>query len=357
MPPDPWKCPAPRHHGGLHPAELRPLGIDPGALLDLSVNVNPYGPCPEVLAAVRAAPVHLYPDPSASAVRTAIAARAGVAPDEVVFGNGAADLLWTLCRVLLAGGEPALAVEPAFSEFGAAAEAAGTRPCGWRARKEDRFAVDLGAVAEAAERAGARVVYLCAPTTPVGAPVPLAGVAALAERLPGAVVILDESFLPLSDRSAEAALRLPGNVARLRSITKEHAIPGVRAGYLLAPAALARAVEASRPAWSTSSAAQAAALAALEAGAFVEESRRRLREDREALAAGLRALGLSPLPSVAPYLVFCVEDAAGLRLRLARRGVLVRDCASFGLAGYVRVAARPAAERARLLAALEQELR
>jgi histidinol-phosphate/aromatic aminotransferase/cobyric acid decarboxylase-like protein len=171
------------------------------------------------------------------------------------------------------------------------------------------------------------------------------------------VVILDESFLSLSDRSDEAALPLPENVVRLRSITKEHAIPGVRAGYLLAPAPLARAVEATRPAWSTSSLAQAAALAALGAGRFVAESRARLRRDREETAAALRALGLAPLPSVAPYLVFHAGDATGLRRRLLGRRILVRDCASFGLAGYVRVAARPAAERARLADALSKELR
>ncbi|HZZ85919.1 MAG TPA: aminotransferase class I/II-fold pyridoxal phosphate-dependent enzyme [Anaeromyxobacteraceae bacterium] len=352
-----WKSPAPRHHGGALAAELDALGLAPEEVLDFSVNVNPYGPCAEVLAAARSAPVHLYPDPTAAAVRRAVAARTGVAPDEVVFGAGAADLLWTLCRVVFAGGAAAFAVEPAFSEFGAAAEAAGARLHGWRARPEDGFAPDLAAAATAAERAGAAGVYLCAPTTPVGAPVPLAGVAALAERLAGTLVILDESFLSLSDQAGESALPLPPNVVRLRSITKEHAIPGLRAGYLLAPAALARAVEASRPAWSTSSAAQAAAIAALGADGFVAACRARLREDREVTAAGLRALGLAPLPSIAPYLVFPAGDAAGLRARLLRRRVLVRDCASFGLSGFLRVAVRPASERERLLEALAQELR
>jgi histidinol-phosphate/aromatic aminotransferase/cobyric acid decarboxylase-like protein len=351
-----WKAPAPRHHGGALAAELESLGLAPGEVLDFSVNVNPYGPCPEVVAAVRSAPVHLYPDPTAVAVRGAVAAETGACPDEVVFGAGAADLLWTLCRVLFAGGGAALAVEPAFSEFAAAAEAAGARTTGWRARAEDGFAPDLEAVAAAAVRVRADAVYLCAPTTPIGALVPLAGVTALAERLAAGIIILDESFLSLSDQAGEAALPLPANVVRLRSITKEHAIPGLRAGYLLAPASLARAVEASRPAWSTSSVAQAAALAALGASSFVTASRERLRDDREATAAGLRALGLAPLPSVAPYLVFHAGDAAGLRARLLRRRVLVRDCASFGLSGFVRVAARPAPERERLLDALGREL-
>ncbi|HTP25161.1 MAG TPA: histidinol-phosphate transaminase [Anaeromyxobacteraceae bacterium] len=345
-----------RVHGGALAGELAAAGIDPREVLDFSVNVNPYGPCPAVVAAIRAAPVHLYPDPKATLVREAIATRSGTPVEGVVFGSGAADLLWTLARVLLANGGRALVVEPAFSEFRAAAVAAGANIWAWRANPEHGLAVDLQAVGHMAACASVDAVYLCAPTTPAGVAVPLAGVAVLASHLPDSLVIVDESFLSLSDQSAEAGLALPRNVARLRSLTKEHAIPGLRAGYLLAPPALARAMEANRPPWSTSSLAQAAALAALDAEGFVATSRQRLREDREATAGHLSALGHPPIPSVAPYLVFRTEDAAGLRRRLLAHRILVRDCDSFGLVGFLRIAARPLAERERLAAALAREL-
>ncbi len=352
-----WRTGGSRVHGGALAGELAALGLDPREVLDFSVNVNPYGPCPAVVEAIRAAPVNVYPDPAATAVREAIAARTGARVETVVFGSGAADLLWTIARVLLANGGRALQVEPAFSEFRAAAEATGASVCAWRASPEHGLAVDLAAVADAARRADAEVISLCAPTTPAGVPVPLAAIADLARRLPETIVLLDESFLSLSDQSAEAGLPMPSNVVRVRSMTKEHAIPGLRAGYLLAPPALARAVEESRPAWSTSSVAQAAATAALAADEFVATSRERLRQDREAIAADLAALGVTAIPSVAPYLVFQAGDAAGLRRKLLTHRILVRDCASFGLPGFVRVAARPAPERVRLTAALERELR
>ncbi len=352
-----WRTAAPRLHGGALAGELATLGIDPRDVLDFSVNVNPYGPCPAVVEAIRTAPVHLYPDPAATAVREAIAACTGAPMERIVFGSGAADLLWTLARVLLANGGRALVVEPAFSEFRAAAEAAGASLCAWKASPERGLAVDLAAVASAAQRAGADVIYLCVPTTPAGVLVPLAAVTEFARSLPETVVLLDESFLSLSDQSTEAGLPMPLNVVRVRSMTKEHAIPGLRAGYLLAPPALAGAVEASRAAWSTSSVAQAAATAALSADEFVTTSRERLRQDRKATAAALAALGLTAIPSVAPYLVFQAGDAAGLRRKLLTHRILVRDCASFGLPGFVRVAARPACERVRLIAALEKELR
>ncbi|MFI4936861.1 MAG: hypothetical protein ACHP7N_19835, partial [Caulobacterales bacterium] len=89
-------------------------------LLDLSVNVNPYGPAPAVADAVRNAPLHAYPDPTARAAREALARHDGCSPDAIVLGNGAADLLWTLATVLLDRGDAALAVGPTFSEFAAA---------------------------------------------------------------------------------------------------------------------------------------------------------------------------------------------------------------------------------------------
>ncbi len=352
-----WRSAAARVHGGPVAEELRALGLDAHAILDFSVNVNPYGPSPAVLHAIRTAPVDRYPDSTAAPVRQALAARLEVAAERIVFGSGAAELLWVLARVLLAGGGHAVVVEPAFSEFRAAVLQAGGAVSEWRAHPAHGLTVDLDAVSEAVGRERADAVYLCAPTTPAGIPVPADDVARLASRHEDAIVILDESFLPLSDRHGDALRPLPDNVVRVRSMTKEHAMPGLRAGYLVAPPALAAAVETARPAWSTSSVAQAAAIAAAADGEFVTESRGRLRRDREELAAGLRALGLAPLPSIAPYLAFAAADAVALRRRILARGVLVRDCTSFGLRGWLRVAARPAADRARLLAALEQELR
>jgi histidinol-phosphate/aromatic aminotransferase/cobyric acid decarboxylase-like protein len=354
---DRWRAPAPRIHGGAAAQELAEIGIDATRALDFSVNVNPYGPCRLVVDAIRNADVHLYPDPAATAVREAIAAATGAPVEGVVFGSGATDLLWNLARVLLASGGRALVVEPAFSEFRAAAEALGGHPAAWRACPEDGLRVDLGEVARAARNAAAEVIYLCAPTTPAGIAIRLGEVVELARRLPDATVLLDESFLSLSDQSGESSQPMPDNVVRLRSMTKEHALPGLRVGYALAPAPLARALEANRPAWSTSSVAQAAALAALAADGFVAASREQLRQDRLATAAALAALGVAPIPSVAPYLAFQVPDAAALRRRLLVHGVVVRDCASFGLPGFVRVAARPAHERARLVAALAEALR
>lgn len=347
---------AARVHGGARAAELSSFGLAPEDVLDLSVSVNPYGPAPSVVEAARGAALDRYPDPAATAVREALAARCGRAPAEVLFAHGAAELLWDLARHLAATGRTTLVVEPAFSELRAALAACGGAAVEWRADVARGCAVDLQAVGAAIARSGAGAVYVAAPTSPAGAAVPAAEVARLAGAFPGVTFVLDESFLALSDRWADADVALPPHVIRLRSMTKEHALAGLRLGYLLGPAALVAALDAARPSWATSAPAQAAALAALREDGFVARSRERLRADREATRAGLARLGCAPLPSTAPYLVFHAGDAAALRRRLLGRRVLVRDCASFGLPAFVRVAARPAPERDALLEALAREL-
>jgi histidinol-phosphate/aromatic aminotransferase/cobyric acid decarboxylase-like protein len=346
-----------RVHGGPDPLELRALGLAAGDVIDFSVNVNPYGPVPSVAAAARSADLARYPDPAAAEVRAALAVRWKWDAAGVLFAHGATEILWDLARHLARSGERAVVVEPAFSEFGAALHASGAHAIGWRPPAGPDAPLDPKAVSEALVRSEARACCLATPSSPLGLAVPHDDVETLARAHPGVLFILDESFLALSDDHAGAHRALPLNVARLRSLTKEHAIPGLRVGYLLAEPELVAGLEAARPAWSTSAPAQAAALAAIEEERFVEESRRRLAADREALRDGLARLGLAPWPSIAPYLAFPARDAAALRRRLLARRVLVRDCASFGLPGVIRVAARPASERAVLLAALAEELR
>lgn len=327
------------------------MGIDPETVLDFSSSTNPYGPDPEVAGALHAARVDRYPDPTALRAREALAERCGAPPERIVLGNGAAELLWSLARCLLGPGTPALIAEPTFSEFRSAASCCGALVREWRAKPERGFALELDALSAADTRA----VYLCSPNTPTGTALPASEIADWAARQPSTIV-LDQSFLSLSERWQDAALKLPRNVVAVRSLTKDHGIPGVRLGYLIGSPELCALLERSRPAWSTSALAQAAAIACCRSEEFVKRSRERLLDDRRELALQLAALGIESVPSQTNFLLARVPRVAELRARLlTRHQILVRDCASFGLPGFLRLAARPAAERARLVAALRAE--
>ncbi len=343
-----------RAHGDPHDADLVAMGVDYAQVVDFSVSTNPYGPSADMLDAIRAASVERYPDPTASAARRALGDVLDANPDDIVLGNGAAELLWSLADVLLGDNGRALVVEPTFCEFRAACAARGTPVVEWRATEEHGFAIDLHAVGEKARRAGATVVYLCAPNTPTGFCLPASEIAAWAAAHHGISVILDQSFLTLSDRHADIATPMPSNVVCVRSLTKDHAIPGVRIGYAVASAEVARGIGARRPAWTVSAAAQAAAAAACGLADFVERSRRAVLADRAELSLVLGRAGLHPHTSSTAFVLARVGNARKLQARLlTRHRILVRDCASFGLPGHVRIAARPAADRAALARALE----
>jgi histidinol-phosphate/aromatic aminotransferase/cobyric acid decarboxylase-like protein len=345
-----------RVHGGMSYELLTRLGVASDDLLDLSVNVNPYGPAPAVVAAIRSASFEAYPDPQGAHLKHAIALTSGISPAGIVVGNGAADLLWTLVRTLLVAGDTAMIAEPTFCEFRAACQASRVRLLEWRARSCDHFRFDMEALSQELASHQPRVLYLCNPNSPTGQYVPLDQVRALAERHEDTAIILDEAFLSLSRHYDDAQKALPSNVIRLRSFTKEHTIAGLRLGYLLTTERLARALESHRPAWMINSVAEAAALAALHQEDFVAVSRDKIFRDLECMQAALQQLGLAPLPTTTLYFLLPLPAAGGWRERLLKHRILVRDCASYGLPGYIRLCSRPQADVQRLISALKMEL-
>jgi histidinol-phosphate/aromatic aminotransferase/cobyric acid decarboxylase-like protein len=346
--------PAERVHGGLHSldAEAQALLARAERVADFSVNLNAYGPPEALLAAVRDAALDVYPDPLARAPRRAWADALASTPECIAVGHGAADLFWALARALLAPGQRVLMVEPTFSEFRLAAESCGAHIERLWLREEDGFALPSERFLEAAR--GARAVYLCAPNNPTGSYVGIAQLMPLARALPETTLVLDQSFLALSDHAEDAAQRLPDNVVCVRSLTKDFALAGLRIGLVWAAASLIAQLERMRPTWSTGAPAQAAlAVAAAPAQhAFVAESWRRLAADRDVVTALMRAHGYAPIPSTTAYQLVRVGDAPRFCRRLLAHGVIARDCSSFGLPDHVRLAARPAADVAQLGRAL-----
>jgi histidinol-phosphate/aromatic aminotransferase/cobyric acid decarboxylase-like protein len=340
----------PRIHGGIDVEELERHGLVPEQVCDLSANLNPYGPCEPVLWAAQRAELTRYPDPDARRARAAWARLLDVPMSRLAVGPGAAELLWSAVRALVAPGDRVVIAEPTFSEARLACAASGGRVERRFARAEDGYRIELAELLEHAR--GARLVYLCSPNNPTGQTFGGDELEVFARELAPTLLVLDQSFLSLSERAQELARPLPDNVISVRSLTKDFALPGLRLGLLSARPELVRSIEAARPTWSTS----APALAAIEAAAgqleFVAASYARLRAERQRLRERLRQLGLTALPSDSVFLLVPAPGGAPqTRAGLLRQGVLVRDGSSFGLPEHVRVAVRTARESERLLGA------
>jgi histidinol-phosphate/aromatic aminotransferase/cobyric acid decarboxylase-like protein len=347
---------APRVHGGVDLRELARLGIAAADVLDLSVNVNPFGPHPSVREAAQNAPLGAYPDPSAAAARAALAGAHDLDPARVLIGHGSAELLWA--AVSLARGQgPLLSVTPTFSEPELAARAWGVQHVQLRTEECENFALDVRALDAAIAQHTAAAVYLCQPNNPDGGALPHSALFTLCAAHPRTFFIVDQAFLSLSTRHADQALRLPDNALLVRSLTKDHALPGLRVGYALGSPERIAELAARRPNWMVSAPAQAAIVAACAQPEHVRRAREFLLAGKVALAEGMRGLGVQVVPSLTHYFLARVGDAEALRERLlVRHRVLVRSGRSFGLAGYIRVAGCGESERQRALAALREAL-
>ena len=318
----------------------------PSGALDLAVNVLATTPewLRKELAAVDLA---VYPDPAPALA--AVAQQHGVAVEECLLVNGAAEAFWLVAQAL----RPRLAacVHPSFTAPEAALRAIGV-PVHRVVRDEAAgFALDLGAVPEEAD-----LVVLGRPDNPTGRLETLDVIAGLTR--PGRVVVVDEAFADfLPDAAGLHPAGLPGVVC-VRSMTKLWGLAGLRVGYLLADPTLVSRLAAVRQPWPVN----ALALRATELLSAADDERRA----RAGAVAGARrelVAGLAPLPvqvweSPANFLLLR-SDEPDLRERLLDRGIAVRRGETFpGLdAHYVRVAVHPDPEaRARLLAGLRDAL-
>ncbi len=343
-------------HGGPDYAELSALGLRPEDVLDFSASTNAYGPPPGVREALAACDVTRYPDRGAAPLRQALAEREGVTPDRVLVGNGAAGLIWALALAELRPDDVAFIVGPTFGEYAAASRLARAAIHTWQSDPARDFAPDVTALAQAIAASRPRLIWLCNPNNPTGVYLGKEALSALLPAAPDALWVLDEAYRPFVARPwPSTALIERGNVALLRSLTKDYAMPGVRLGYLLAAPDVVRRCAAAQPPWSVSAAALACGLAALRDGctAHVACTTVALRSEAIHLAARLRGQGWRVIPTAAHFMLIEVGDAAAARADLLREHrIQVRNCASFGLPGFIRVAARLPEENDRLVAAM-----
>ena len=313
----------------------------PPAAVDFSSNANALGPSPMARAALDAADPGDYPDPAYTAVRRALADLHDRDPAEVVVGAGACELIH---RAVRAAGGPVVVGDPTFGEYRYAAQLA----C-----RDVRTAADRRTFVR--HLPGAALAVLCVPSVPVGV-MPAAGrLADLAAHATatGCRLLLDLAYHPLS----QARPAPPVGAWQLWAPNKAHGVTGVRAGYLLAPAADAARLRAA-PSWVLSAHGEAflRCLPDPAAQAWVRDTRATLWRWRDDLVTDLTGLGVPVDVGDATFLLAHVGDGAAVTVRLRDCGIRVRDASSFGAPDAVRLSAQPPPARAALTRALADVL-
>ena len=329
--------------------------------LDFSANVNPYGTPKPVRDAVTAAAKDLaaYPDPYCGTLRAKLAKRLDVAAEDLLCGNGAAELIYQFVQALKPA--QALLCVPSFSDYEAALHVAGSTPVFHLLLREEGFLLSERILDEITPETG--LVMLASPNNPTGRCIDRALLRRILTRCreTGTWLFLDECFYELTDPdkadTLTGELREGDRVFLLRAFTKAYGMAGVRLGYAVCKnRELIRRICAMGQAWNVSSPAQAAGLAALDCVDWPEKARTLTGREKPRLAEALDRLGLTVLPGDANYLFF--SGPPELKKRLLEQGILIRDCSNYrGLtAGDYRIAVRTRKENLQLIAAIREVL-
>jgi histidinol-phosphate aminotransferase len=322
------------------------------ALIKLNTNENPYPPSRRVLDAIAGATegLRLYPDPSAAALRGAIAARTGVAPEEVFVGNGSDEVLAHTFQALLRHDAPLLFPDITYSFYPVYARLYGVTYEAVPLDAAMRVQVD-----DYDRPCGA--VLLPNPNAPTGIALPRDAVAALLAAHRDQVVVIDEAYVDFGAESAVPLVARHDNLLVVQTLSKSRALAGLRVGFAIGQRPLIEALERVKDSFNSyplGCLAIAGAVAAIEDDAWFEATRSRIMASRATLTRGLMALGFEVLPSQANF-VFARHPAHGgaaLASALREQGVLVRHFGKPRITDFLRITVGTDEECGRLLAAM-----
>lgn len=340
-------------HGGLDASELHRYGLSKEQVIDFSSNILPQGPSPKVQFAVHNCDLAAYPDRHCSRLRNAIAAHVDIEADRILVGNGSSELIHLLARTLINPGENVLVIGPTFSEYERASRLAAANLINWRASDVDSFAVDREGIARKLRANSFQVVWLCNPNNPTGQIVEREVILEWIRGNRDTAFVVDESYIEFSSQHEKLSLCTfdEPNLIVLRSMTKSFGMAGVRLGYAVLSESNHRLLCSQRVPWSVGSIAQAAGIAALQDYDYYHRAIAKTIAEKNSLISQLASLGLRSVASQTNYFLLPLPDAHRVRSLLLTKGLVVRDCESFGLPNYVRIAALEADHNRRLVQA------
>lgn len=350
---------------------------------DFSSSINPYGMAEKVHSAIEKSLDFStrYPDPTCRNLRIRLSKKLHIGSlENFLIGNGASELIYAL-TFYIATKYPLSSVYipvPTFLEYKNAAETAGLNVKKYYLKEKNNFNFSHDDVKDFLKNIpdDCSIIYFCNPGNPTGE---LIDSKILSELISGIaeknnkrfacgkekiLVLIDESFLPLTGRTSESYIedaRHRENILVLRSFTKMYAMAGLRLGYMYGDFQILSEIRHFLQPWNVSIPANAAGEAALELNDYVETSLSLIEKERDYLSQKLKQMNFNPIKSDSNYILFSYgkdiqDNDHTLYEMLKKDGILIRDCSNFdGLCqGYYRVAVRTRVENTELIDLLMQ---
>ena len=322
---------------------------------DFSANLNPLGMPESVKNALQKSisEWEKYPDPFCRSLVKKLSERENFPPENIVCGNGAADLIFRIVQTVKP--KKAVVCAPSFSEYSKALIQNECEILHYFLSEKSGFALDEKILEMLDE--SVQMLILCTPNNPTGRTVDSELLRRICEKCEAndIVFLCDECFIDFTENAAHAEQFMNPNVVVLKAFTKIYAMAGLRLGYaFFGDKTLAESVRRNGQFWSVSAPAQTAGEAALDEKNYLEKTLELAKKEREFLTENLRNFGFKVYPSEANFILFYTKIA--LDEMLLSEKILIRNCANFdGLEqGYFRIAVRSHEENSALVSAIER---
>lgn len=327
--------------------------------IDFSANCNPLGTPKGIKQAVIESleRVSEYPQVGYEPLKRAIGAYEGVEAADIICGNGAAELIFSLCRALMP--KKALVMAPTFAEYEQALFSVGCATEHFFLKENQNF--QLTEEFLQALHMDLDAVFLCNPNNPTGMLIEREFLLQILNHCSEKkiMLIVDECFLDFvkePDRyTLKKVLADYPNLFLLKAFTKRYAMAGIRLGYgICKNRGLLEKMDCMTQPWNVSSIAQTAGIAALGETEYVEAGRQMVFQEQEYLQKELASLGIKVYPSQANYVFF--HGPENLFEKCVEQGILIRDCSNYpGLSeGFYRIAVKKHEENRQLIRCLEK---
>ncbi len=350
-------------HGGNIYSISETLKIPERKIIDFSASINPLGVSKKIKAGLRKDLKYLinYPDPDCNRLRRHLSRHLGIPDNNIICGNGSTELIYLVVRGLRP--ERVLITAPTFSEYERAVKtsafSADTTIRFLPLREEADFRIDTESFIESMQ--GCRMAFLCNPNNPAAQLLPRADITRIASaaRDLKCFLVVDEAFIDFIPQESVVS-EVPENpyLIVLRSMTKFHALSGLRLGFGILPAETAERLMALKEPWTVNSLAQRAGIIALKDRVYKKATFEYIRREKNFMEKGLKGLGIHFYPSTVNFYLLKHQRAEEIVPALRKKGILVRDCSNFrGLEkGFLRIAVKTHRDNALLIKELKRLL-
>jgi histidinol-phosphate aminotransferase len=361
--PDYVRAIAPYQAGKPIAEVAREFGLDEANIVKLASNENPFGIPESSRQAMAAAAADLgrYPDANGFELKAALSKRYDVPADWITLGNGSNDILEIAAHAFVQQGQAVVYSQYSFAVYALATQGVGARAIVVPAKE---YGHDLDAMAAAID-SDTRLVFIANPNNPTGTFIAPDAIEAFLRRVPdNVIVVLDEAYneflTPEQQFESAQWVRKYPNLMVSRTFSKAYGLAGLRVGFAIAQPAVTDLMNRIRQPFNVNSLAQAAAIAALNDTAFLEQGARNNAAGYRQFVEAFEELGLEYVPSYGNFVLVKVgeDEDAGARVNLAllKQGVIVRPVGNYGLPQWLRISIGLPQENAIFIAALKKAL-